>query len=630
MTTDPFGLTTGQESAVLELKRATGRDGRGELPASFFESYSAMANSYGGKIMLGVDQSDRGTSFVGIEDTAKVLKALWDGLNDAKRVSANLLSDHHVELVAARHDRSVIVVTVPKAPRAARPVFVGRNPFEGTYRRNHEGDYLCDPETVRRMFVEQAQDARDGQLLPTFGLNDIDATTLNSYRQQFEHTQPAHPWNVDDSKEFLRAIGAWGLDRERGTSGLTLAGLLMFGKLRSILDELPSYGLDYRRVSELENVATWKVRVATDGSWSGNLYDFFQTVLQEIETHLGQSFRIPVQREFSGVRRAVTEALVNCLVHADYSASRSIQIVQSENSIVLSNPGAMRLSIEEALSGGHSDCRNPAIQTMFRLLGLGDRAGAGIPRIFHQWRQHDWRAPELRESLDPDRTKLTLSTVSLFPLELLEELDRKYGAGLEAMPTSQRRVLALTHMEGIVSHRRLKDVCGLSSSELSKTLHTLVLNGYLESRGLGSGTQYFPYGEAPSELPSEDEDFRILQSVRNGGSQLIHDDGTKGGDNTDPAQHDSGSADEVFNLRQTFLIAFVARSKHVPRSSLQMAVLYMCSQRFVSLDELAGTLNRDAASLQHRILKPLVREGRLELKFPNSLRHPEQAYRRTV
>lgn len=76
------------EEIDLEAKRATGRNGRGELPRSFFETYSAMANTNGGIIFLGIEEKPKGIfSAVGIPEPEPVLKSLWDNLNNKNQVS---------------------------------------------------------------------------------------------------------------------------------------------------------------------------------------------------------------------------------------------------------------------------------------------------------------------------------------------------------------------------------------------------------------------------------------------------------------------------------------------------------------------------------------------------------------
>lgn len=149
------------EGCDVEAKKASGRDGQGELPRSFFESYAAMANTYGGAIFLGIEEKTTGKfAAIGIGDPHRVLKSLWDGLNNRQQVSTNLLSDSMVEVIEVQ-SKSVIRIQVPRARRSQRPVYIGQNPFTGTYRRNYEGDYRCDEETVKRMMAEQVEEIRD-------------------------------------------------------------------------------------------------------------------------------------------------------------------------------------------------------------------------------------------------------------------------------------------------------------------------------------------------------------------------------------------------------------------------------------------------------------------------------------
>ena len=245
-TLERFEIEAWSEGLDVEIKLASGRDGRGELPKDFFQSYVAMANTDGGCILLGIRESKGHFEVVGIQDVAKVQKELWDNLNNSQKVNLNLLTDRMVTVVADEQGRQIIKVVVPRAKRTERPIYLGQDRFKGTYRRNYEGDYLCGEEVVRRMLAEQGDESRDAVLLEGFDLEDLDAGTLSAYRNDFKSTKPNHPWIELDDREFLRSIGGWGRDRQTGKQGLTIAGLLMFGRLPSILEEIPYYVVDYQ------------------------------------------------------------------------------------------------------------------------------------------------------------------------------------------------------------------------------------------------------------------------------------------------------------------------------------------------------------------------------------------------
>ena len=60
------------------------------------------------------------------------------------------------------------------------------------------------------------------------------------------------------------------------------------------------------------------------------------------------------------------------------------------------------------LRGGISDPRNKTLMKMFNMIGIGERAGSGIPDIYQVWENEGWPMPVVEESYNPDRTRLLL------------------------------------------------------------------------------------------------------------------------------------------------------------------------------------------------------------------------------
>jgi predicted HTH transcriptional regulator len=171
------------EGADLEVKAAAGRDGHGELPQDLWKTYSAMANTNGGVIYLGIREKPPGKfTIVGIEAIDKVRKTLWDQLHNRQTISHNLLVEEDVR-IEQMAGRQVLRIQIPRATRHQKPVHLGTNPLQGTYQRRYEGDYQCSEEEVRRMLAEQVEEARDARLLEGFSLDDLDAESLRAYRQ---------------------------------------------------------------------------------------------------------------------------------------------------------------------------------------------------------------------------------------------------------------------------------------------------------------------------------------------------------------------------------------------------------------------------------------------------------------
>ena len=134
-TTESFSLerlTTYKENGGLEVK-----SGRGGVPSSLWETYSAFANTDGGVIVLGVNEKGHGRLVVeGLPDAYKTIKDFWNMVNSRRK--------------------GLDLIHVPRAERTSRPVYVGADPRTGTYRRNFEGDDHCSLEEVALMMRDSS------------------------------------------------------------------------------------------------------------------------------------------------------------------------------------------------------------------------------------------------------------------------------------------------------------------------------------------------------------------------------------------------------------------------------------------------------------------------------------------
>ena len=178
----------------------------------------------------------------------------------------------------------------------------------------------------------------------------------------------------------------------------------------TITDELPNYFLDYRE--HLSNDTRWTDRVCSgDGTWSGNIFDFYYKVIDRLTADVKKPFRIDsslMRIDDTPIHKSLRECLANALIHADFYGRRGIVIDKEFRKIVIANPGTFRISIEEAIGGGISDARNGRIFNMFALISVGERSGTGICDVYHVWDENGFKKPSFAETVDPDRVTLTL------------------------------------------------------------------------------------------------------------------------------------------------------------------------------------------------------------------------------
>ncbi|GAA0064976.1 RNA-binding domain-containing protein [Clostridium sp. CTA-1] len=486
-----FDIYTLVENDEIECKEALGG-----LPKDLWETYSAFANSNGGTLFLGIKEKSAKFFFTGVKDEENIIKDLWDNLNNPKKVSANILSNNSIEILTIEGVK-VIKINVPKADRKARPVYIGENPFNeskhsGTFRRNYSGDYKCSKEEIKRMIADQLDESQDSLILEDFDIDDLNQDTIDGFRNRLRALKPYHPWIALDDKTFLYKLGAYDKDRKLGKEGITAAGLLMFGEERSITDEFPNYFLDYRE--KISEEVRWDYRlISSDGTWSGNIFDFYFRIINKITDNLNVPFRTSngIRQEDTRVHEAVREAVANALIHADYRLPRGIVIEKGKTYFKVSNPGNLRITREEALKGGISDPRNQNIFKMFNLLGIGERAGSGLENIQLAWKEQQWIAPDLEESYGPDRIILTLRTVLMLPKESVDLL--KAILKEEYIKLSKDEVMALVTaaQEEYVTNNRLQQLLDTHAINSNKILSTLVDKGYLKADGIGRGTKYY-------------------------------------------------------------------------------------------------------------------------------------------
>ena len=394
-----------REGNRLEFKRA-----EGGLPHSFWETYSSFSNTDGGIVVLGAVEGTDGLPVPsGIGDVGSLLKDLWDGLNSPQRASANILVGSDVT-VEDWEGREVVLVHVPRADRRMRPVYVGNNPRTGTYRRSGEGDYHVAEETYRSMVRDSAPESADRTVLDAFSLDDLHSETVRGYRNLFRSTRPGHPWTGLSDEAFLTRIGAIARSGDDHALHPTRAGLLMFGEAWRIVSEFPRYLLDCRQ--ELADNNRWNNRlVSGSGDWSGNVLDFWGRASRMLTEGLPVPFRLgPNMRRIDDTpqHRAVREALTNALVHADYSGRTGVVLVRKPDRVIASNPGTLRIALDEVEAGGVSDPRNETMLFMFSLINIGERAGSGFDVLREGARSAGKPEPLLEELYEPDRVRLTL------------------------------------------------------------------------------------------------------------------------------------------------------------------------------------------------------------------------------
>ena len=382
---DLINILGKNENWLIEAKSA-----KGGFPDSFWETYSAFANTEGGTILLGVEETNDHVLYIqdGLADAEKMKDTFWKLVNNRQKISHNIVTNSMV-YKATIEGKEILVVEVPRAERAVRPVYKGMDPRTGTFRRWGEGDHLCTLEEVTAMLRDASSSPLDAKPIQEMDLSVFCEESVKGYRNVYRNTNPHHLWNKLDNEMFLRRIKAVAMGDD-GCYHPTEAGLLMFGYEYEITSHFPQYFLDYQEDRVMVGVTRWKDRiVSSSGDWSGNLFDFTFKVLPKLQSDLKVPFVLKgMQRvDDTPVHKVLREAVVNTLSNADYWGRRGVVISKDKDGFTFANPGGMRISKSEAIEGGISDPRNSTILKFFSLIRFGERAGSGLNGIMHVWKK---------------------------------------------------------------------------------------------------------------------------------------------------------------------------------------------------------------------------------------------------
>lgn len=457
-----------KEGVSFEAKKCSNT-----LPQSFWPTYSSFANTFGGTIVLGLTEDPEKRSTLtptGVTDPDKIIRDIWDQVNNTQKVSVNILNESDVYIIDA-DGHHLVVVDVPRAERAKRPVYINNNMNNGTYRRNGEGDYHCSMAEISEMIRDSTERSSDSKLTENARLSDLDPKSLSAYRQMFTNLMPTHVWSTISDEEFLRVIGAADYD-EKGILRPTMAGLLMFSWDYTITKELPKYSLDcffYNDDGE------WYNRISSDsGDWAGNLFSFSNMVLSTLYSDSDKPFSLNgvVRVDDNDRIKAERELMMNALIHADYEGTGGIRIEVRPDTLTLYNPGTLRIPLKKILEGGCSDPRNRSIMKMFRLIGLVERAESGIPRVISVCEKIGIPRPLIEEMTDPTRIKVAVTRIAKNNVSVSIRRD-----------VTENMLIDLLSEHGDYTIEKMAGELGCSTSKISRLLDGLKEKGFIERIG---------------------------------------------------------------------------------------------------------------------------------------------------
>jgi len=504
-----------------------------------------------------------------------------------------------------------------------------------------------------RLIVIRDDYSEDDAIVDGTTIDDVDRETLRLYRNELRNYQSFDPWASQNDDEFLRTINAYREDIKERKSGLTLAGLLMFGTAQSLDRWKPSLQLDYQEYGDNPTIATgWIDRVTNDITWSCNLYRFYSVVFPKLKIGIKMPFVLnsDMRREDKRpAHLAIKEALANSLIHAAYRGECSIKITKQPSGLIFENTGSLLLRKEQILKGGLSRCRNKRIQNLFRLIGVVDKAGTGVGKIMNGWLEECICPPTITTERNPDIVRWIL------PYFGLTSKDKVYQL-IDSLAEFQRKnlniddiiILSILLDKSLSTHSEIKQLYPRHPADISKILRKLKKLGIIMSNGNKRASVYFIAREYLSKINknSLDNGGNSLDnggnSLDNGGNSLDNggnslDNGGNSLDNGGNSLDNGGNSLEksqlqtrdelleVFDNDLKILIEETSAKSRWDLESILQLIPQICRGRYFTLHQLSVLLNRNKEYIRNRYIQYLVALGKLQKRCKED-NDPKQAY----
>jgi predicted HTH transcriptional regulator len=334
----------------------------------------AFANTSGGTLLIGISDNKE---VVGIDEPLKDEQRLSSAFADS--IKPLLIPD--ISIITYR-ERSVIVICVH---HSFAPFYLASEGLEkGVYIRLGSTNRQADLDTIESIRRWARNTAYDELPCPDLNSEAIDFRVASELFSKRSRT-------IDN-----KALLALGIFTKQGKTVVpTIGGVLLFGSDRKRI--FPDAII---RCARFEGIS--KTRFIDQLDIDVNLPESVESVIQFIRKHILVGLSIEGIHSYELPQyplKAIREAVINAIVHADYSIKgMNIRISIYDDRIEVTNPGLLPfgMSVESALSG-MSKLRNRVIGRVFKELSLIEQWGTGIARIVEECDAAHLRPPRFEE-----------------------------------------------------------------------------------------------------------------------------------------------------------------------------------------------------------------------------------------
>ena len=177
---------------------------------------------------------------------------------------------------------------------------------------------------------------------------------------------------------------------------------------------------------------------------------------------------------------ALREALLNSLVHRDYSYSASTLISVYDDRIEFVSVGGLPDGITlDDIMLGLSVCRNPKLANIFYRLELIEAYGTGMPKIMKAYEGSDIK-PKIE--VTPNAFKITLPNRNV--------TSKGNTPNLEGLSVEEKQILDFINKQEVIVRSDVDQLLNISQSTSNRILRQMVNKGLIYQEGRRRSSKY--------------------------------------------------------------------------------------------------------------------------------------------
>ena len=533
------------------------------------------------------------------------------------------------------HGKTVIVVKIEELSVSQKPAYFAKRGLpEGAFRRIGPSDEKCSEEDMYLFY--QSADTYDSCIVDDTDLDDIDENALGYYRRLRKEVNPeAEELSLDDT-DLLRALGAIKKTKEGGYQ-LTYTGMLVFGKQMSLRRLVPSFRVDYIRISGNQWMADGNHRFEQTIDMRGPLMLMVNKACSAVMDDLPKGFELKDSLQASTPailpNKVLREAIVNAFIHRSNRVNQPIQIIRYSNRIEIHNPG-YSLKSPELWGEPGSELRNPRISEIFHDTNLAETKGTGMGAMRRLMKEAGLMPPTFESNHEANKFTARLLLHHFLSKENMAWLSMFAEYNLI---NEQKLALVFVREVGAIDNATYRQLdMTITHARARLEINKLCELGFLLKKGQGRNTYYIKTEKVVSlgEM-FHGKDEKSVEMFY-GKQEMFHGKDEKSVEMFHGKQEIYHGEEKIYHaLSRDSLIAelpeelkgkILGMKKWTAKEDMNQLIISLCSLRPYSIEELEVILKRDPKSLKGHKIKTLLESKQLFYWIPEMIRHPQQKY----